>query len=112
MLRSRGKKVFLSEQEQDFMAGLVNLLDVMLVFSVGLIIALVLSWNLQHLVFIPVERGKELKELPLIEEGGGQGYQERGKVYQDPETGRLILIEELPAANAAEPITDKGEEVR
>ncbi|MEW6622885.1 MAG: DUF2149 domain-containing protein [Bacillota bacterium] len=81
--------------ENDPMSGLANLIDVMLVFCVGLMIALVLSWNLQNIIFVNVERGRELKEIPQIQESGGEGYQEMGKVYQDPETGRLILIEEV-----------------
>lgn len=96
-MRNRRRRVFLDEQENDPMAGLANLLDVMLVFCVGLMIALVLSWNLQSIIFVNVERGREIKELPQLQEAGGQGYHERGKVYQDPETGKLILIEEVPA---------------
>lgn len=83
-----------SEEVVDLMGGLANLLDVMLVFCVGLMIALVMSWNLQHVIFVDVEKGRELHELPQLQDDGGQGFQEMGKVFQDPETGKLILIEE------------------
>lgn len=86
-------------QENDPMSGLANLIDVMLVFCVGLIIALVLSWNLQHIIFVDIERGQQLQEIPQIQQSGGEGYQEMGKVYQDPETGKLILIEEVSRQN-------------
>ncbi|MCG0278438.1 MAG: DUF2149 domain-containing protein [Thermanaeromonas sp.] len=90
---------------------MANLIDVMLVFCCGLMVALVLSWNLQNIIFakvkpeekqrlmqniqrvINVERGRELKEIPDLEKGGGSGYQEMGTVYKDPKTGKLILIE-------------------
>jgi hypothetical protein len=98
-VRSKRRRIFLEEQEIDPLAGLANLLDVMLVFCVGLMVALVLSWNLQSVIFVNVERGREIKDLPQLQETGGQGYHERGKVYQDPETGKLILIEEVPADN-------------
>ncbi|HOV78889.1 MAG TPA: DUF2149 domain-containing protein [Bacillota bacterium] len=93
------------------MDGVRNLIDVMLVFAVGLLVSLVLSWNLQNVIFarvdtqekqrilqsiqkvIDVEQGKELEEIPQIEKGGGAGYQEMGTVYRDDKTGKLIMIE-------------------
>jgi len=82
----------------------------MLVFAVGLLVSLVLSWNLQVILkispeerremltriqrVIDVEKGKELTELPEIQKGGGTGYQEIGRVYRDSRTGKLIVIEE------------------
>ncbi|PKM79518.1 MAG: hypothetical protein CVU88_05590 [Firmicutes bacterium HGW-Firmicutes-13] len=95
-LRNRKNRMCTGEQENDLLAGLTNLLDVMLVFCVGLMIALVLSWNLQNIIFIDVKRGRELEEIPQLQQEGGEGYHEMGKVYQDPETGKLILIEEIP----------------
>jgi len=89
-----------------------NLIDVMLVFACGLMVALVLSWNLQNVLFaqstpeernkmlraiqkiVNVQKGREMNELPQIETGGGAGYQEMGTVYQDPKTGKLIMIEQ------------------
>ncbi|RKO66555.1 DUF2149 domain-containing protein [Desulfofundulus salinus] len=111
VLFRRRRRERLSAEEVDLLGGLANLIDVMLVFCCGLMVALVLSWNLQNIIFakvkpeekqrlmqsiqrvINVERGKELKEIPGIEQGGGFGYQEMGTVYQDPKTGKLIMIE-------------------
>ena len=84
----------LQEHDSDPMAGLVNLFDVMLVFCVGLIIALVMSWNLENMIFVDVEKGQEIKDMPKMEDVQGEGYQEMGRVYKDPETGQLIMIEE------------------
>ena len=101
----------MSGEEVDPMGGLANPVDVMQVFCCGWMIALVLSWNLQNVIFaevkpeekqnlmqriqkvINVEQGKELKEVPQIQQGSGSGYHEMGTVYKDPETGKLIMIE-------------------
>lgn len=101
----------LREEDSDPLGGVANLLDIMLVFACGLMVALVLSWNLQNIVFaqvdpaqkqkllqsiqrvIDVEQGRELNEVPQIEKGGGAGYQEVGTVYRDAKTGKLIMIE-------------------
>ena len=111
MLSRRMRRGRLSEEEVDLLGGLGNLIDVMLVFCCGLMVALVLSWNLQNIIFakvkpeekqrlmqsiqkaINVERGRELGDVPQIRQGGGAGYQEMGTVYQDPKTGKLIMIE-------------------
>lgn len=111
MLSRRLKRSRLREDVTDPLGGVANLLDIMLVFACGLMVALVLSWNLQNIIFtrvdpqekqrllqsiqkvISVEQGKELKEIPQIEKSGGSGYQEMGTVYRDAKTGKLIMIE-------------------
>ncbi|AVX31436.1 hypothetical protein CTH_1864 [Carboxydocella thermautotrophica] len=111
MRRKRTRISRLSEEDIDPMGGVANLLDVMLVFACGLMVALVLSWNLQNVLFskaspqerqkmlqaiqriVNVKQGQELKDLPQIQNGGGSGYQEMGTVYRDPKTGKLIMIE-------------------
>lgn len=112
MLLRRAKRSRLQEDDLDPMGGAANLIDVMLVFACGLMVALVLSWNLQNVLFskstqkerqqmlqaiqkaVNVQKGRELKELPQVESGGGSGYQEMGTVFQDPKTGKLIMIEQ------------------
>lgn len=103
------------DSELDPLAGMANLMDVMMVFCCGLMVALVMSWNLQNVIFADktpqerknmqqqlqkitaVDKEKELKEIPEMSDGSGEGYSEMGKVFQDPKTGKLILIEgELP----------------
>lgn len=98
MLDRRARRSRFSEEEVDPIAGLANLVDVMLVFSCGLLVALVMTWNLQDILFqkVDVEKGHQLLDVPQVEQSGGEGYSEMGKVYKDPETGKLILIEEVP----------------
>jgi hypothetical protein len=101
-----------SRREEDPMAGTTNLVDAMLVISVGFLIFIVLSWNMQSIIFdedmTPEEKQeiiKTVKEVSEINQGeevdnnidtsqnSGEGYTELGKVYKDPKTGKLILIE-------------------
>ncbi|WP_407415537.1 DUF2149 domain-containing protein [Methanobrevibacter sp.] len=108
MVRDKSKKRF-AEGEEDPMAGTSNLVDAMLVIAVGLLIFVVISWNMQSVVFQdsqqqqPIEQnspdvtevseGQVLNETPDTSNSSGQGYMEMGKVYKDPSTGKLIMVE-------------------
>lgn len=110
MVRRKCKKRF-SEGEEDPMAGTTNLVDAMLVIAVGFLIFVVISWNMQSVIFqdssqdssqavqdsptniTEVTEGQELNETPESSESQGQGYMEMGKVYKDPTTGKLIMVE-------------------
>ncbi|MCL6611748.1 MAG: DUF2149 domain-containing protein [Peptococcaceae bacterium] len=108
-MQVKRKKRTWPEEEVDPRVGLLNLIDLMLVFAVGLLVSLVLSWNLPALFktsaeerkemltriqkVINVEKGRELREPPEIQKGGGAGYQEVGTVYRDLKTGKLIVVE-------------------
>ena len=92
------------------MAGTANLVDAMLVIAVGLLVFLVLAWNMQSVLFndnltpeqkqqvmdamnqevTEVQEGQILNETP---DTTGQGYTEMGKVYKDPSTGKLIMVQ-------------------
>ena len=82
MRRQGGKR--LSEDSEDPMAGTANLVDAMLVIAVGLLVFLVISWNMQGVVFSDmtqeekqnvmeqmsqvseVDQGQQLNETPMI----------------------------------------------
>ena len=75
------------------MEGVANIVDVMLVFACGLIIALIAAWN--------VDVTKTPYRVSDIKEGGGQeeeiseeDLQEMGKVFMDPATGKMYVIED------------------
>ncbi|MDI6724875.1 MAG: DUF2149 domain-containing protein [Methanobacterium sp.] len=111
MLRKHKRRLFNDASDEDPMAGSANLVDAMLVLSVGFLIFLVLSWNMQNVLFndmTPQERqetmqamkqvaevqmGKEINETPLTSSGTGEGYTEMGTVYKDPKTGKLIMVQ-------------------
>ena len=83
----------------DPMSSLSNVGDVMLVFACGLMVALVVAWNVDLAQFQKVDATQELdsdavKEMTEQLYGEGNGFVERGKVYQDPQTGQFYLVEE------------------
>ena len=89
-------------RQEDFspMEGVGNMADAMLVFACGLIVALILSWNVD-VTSEGVQKAPEKKyEVDSIEEnasetlGDEQNLQEMGKVYKDPETGKYYVVEE------------------
>lgn len=108
MVRRKCKNRF-SDSEEDPMAGTSNLVDAMLVIAVGLLIFVVISMNMQSVVFqdssqnqavqqstaniTEVTEGEVLNETPDSSDSSGQGYMEMGKVYKDPSTGKLIMVE-------------------
>ena len=101
-----------SRVEEDPMAGTSNLVDAMLVIAVGFLVFVIISWNMQAIVFnesmtpqekqqvmqtiksvSEVNQGQELNKTPDTSNSSGQGYTEMGKVYKDPSTGKLIMVE-------------------
>ena len=74
------------------MEGLANLVDVMLVFACGLIIALIAAWNVD--VTKTPYRVSDIKVEEGLEEISPDNLQEMGTVYMDPETGKLYVIED------------------
>lgn len=94
------------------MTGTANLVDAMLVLAVGFLIFVVMSWNMQSIVFSDmsqeeknqikekmsdlkeVNQGQELQDLPDVSHSSGEGYSEMGKVYKDSRTGKMIMIEQ------------------
>jgi hypothetical protein len=89
---------FASEPDADPRVGLVNLADVMLVFACGLMLALVAYWNLDVSDMHEVVQGSEVTEVNNVQELNedaqtGGGFTELGKVYQDPMTGKLYMLQ-------------------
>lgn len=111
MVRKKQRRQRSNSTEEDPLAGTTNLVDAMLVISVGLLVFLVMSWNMQSIVFSDmnqeerqsimeaikqvsqINQGQELNNTPDISNSSGQGYTEMGKVYKDPTTGKLIMVE-------------------
>jgi hypothetical protein len=107
----RRKRRILADNDEDPLAGTTNLVDAMLVLAVGFLIFLVVSWNMQSVVFssaspeekkqtmqamqkaAEVQMGQQLNSTPQTQSGQGSGYAELGKVYKDPKTGKLIMVE-------------------
>ena len=100
--RRRSRRV-----EEDPMAGTSNLVDAMLVIAVGFLVFVIISWNMQAMIdpsqniqekmqqqkTTQVDQGQQLNDTPETSNSSGQGYTEMGKVYKDPATGKLIMVE-------------------
>jgi hypothetical protein len=92
------------------MEGAINIVDAMLVFSCGLLLSLVIYWNVDLRTgnMIPVKQGEQPLNPEQIQDEisgdslNGYGYEEVGKVYRDPATGKLYLAEE-GGSDGAEP---------
>jgi hypothetical protein len=91
-----------SDEELNPMEGLTNLPDVMLVLAVGLMLALVVNWNIDVMPkdapdIEPPAIGEEI-EVDGIDDGesteldGSAEYVEMGKVYLDPATGKYYVV--------------------
>lgn len=112
MARHKCRKRLNKGEEEDPMSGVANLVDAMLVIAVGLLVFLVISWNMQGIIFnedmTPQEKqevmqsmqqvtelneGQELNDTPDVSNSSGKGYTEMGKVYKDSSTGKLIMVE-------------------
>ena len=79
------------------MANVANIVDAMLVFSLGLMVAIVMSWNVDLSNVQEVVQSDEVTEVNNIEDlskaqGNGTSYSELGTVYQDPETGKMYML--------------------
>ena len=88
-----------SAEEVDPMASMGNMGDIMLVFACGLMVALVVAWNVDLGKFTQVEmdQSTEVDDVEQITEmlyGEGNAFIEKGTVYQDPVTGKYYLVEE------------------
>ena len=91
-----------NDAEINPMDGVANLADVMLVFACGLILALIVSFNVdigRTEKLVGLTQGEQVSEIDGLaegemDEGGGSGYEELGKVYRDPSTGKLYMVTE------------------
>jgi len=99
-LRSR-RRLRTLDEEANPLEGAINIVDAMLVFACGLMLALVIRWNVDLAQFgdpINVTQGQEVTDdadirSDLVEtEGEGQLYQKMGTVYKDPATGKLFML--------------------
>ena len=92
MVKLSRKNSFDESDEEDPMAGVANLVDAMLVIAVGLLVFLVISWNMQAIVFnedvtpeqrqdainamkqvTEVDQGQQLNETPDVSNSSGEG---------------------------------------
>jgi hypothetical protein len=97
-LRSRRLR---TPEEVNPLEGAINIVDAMLVFACGLMLALVIHWNVdlnQIGSRVDLKRGEDVSQVndirkDLIEtQGQGKLYEKMGTVYKDPATGQLFML--------------------
>jgi hypothetical protein len=84
------------------MDGVANLADVMLVLACGLMLALIINWNVDIGgtvgSTVSVNQGQEVSELQGLTGSEGEQlndetqYEKMGVVYKDPVTGKLYMV--------------------
>ncbi|MDR2457797.1 MAG: DUF2149 domain-containing protein [Clostridiales Family XIII bacterium] len=86
------------------MEGAINIVDAMLVFACGLMLSLVIYWNVD-IKNKELQPAKEQQEIEQNEISGSEKtaddlknapgkYKRMGSVYVDPDTGKMYMIEE------------------
>jgi hypothetical protein len=82
------------------MDGLANLADVMLVLACGLMLSLIVAWNVdigRSEKLVGVDQGSALTEFNTQQSENAnstadqKSYEEYGVVYRDPVTGKLFM---------------------
>ena len=98
MLRNSGLRsgiVKAWRQDANPMESVANLVDVMLVFACGLMIAILLHWNVD--LRQEVVSSEDLVEIGSFQEAVENGVltddlDSRGVAYEDPETGKIYIV--------------------
>jgi hypothetical protein len=99
-----GGEIFSGDESVNPMDGVANLADVMLVLACGLMLALIINWNVDVSItsaksdapvatpaLTEIESGASGEETPLDDE---TEYEELDvAVYRDPATGKLYMVE-------------------
>lgn len=98
MLRKSGlRERHRSREEVNPMEGIANLVDVMLVFACGLMVSIILYWKIdinQNVQTITQDNLREVGNLQEAVQNGSlkDSYEDKGTVYQDPETGKMYVV--------------------
>jgi hypothetical protein len=83
-----------NDEDVNPLDGIANMADLMLVLAVGIMVALVMNWN------VNISSVNDLEELNNAEylngdqvkqETGSEGLEKKGVVYMDPETGKYYI---------------------
>ena len=88
-----------AEDDVDPMSSVANIADAMLVFACGLMVALVVAWevDLSAVKEVELQNSEQIEDVQTLQDilsSEGSSYIQRGMVYQDPKTGTMYLLEE------------------
>lgn len=99
MLKNRKRLSRRYEEEDENsnpLESLTNLFDVMLVFACGLMVALVISLNVDvsRLNEAVIEYKDNSGGKATVEESEGLSMEELGTIYRDPKTGKTYILDD------------------
>lgn len=85
------------KEEINPLDGVANLVDIMLVFSCGLMVSLVLNWNVDLSKVSDIITKEDLMQVKNLDEAIENGtlsedYNSKGFVYEDPKTGKMYIV--------------------
>ena len=102
MLRKRKR---FNDDEDDPMNGISNLSDAMLVLALGFLIFAIMALQVNPDMMAKTQESQAQKAASQVSTGDDfnnsqsasssmeqSGYSEVGKVYKDPETGKLVMV--------------------
>lgn len=93
MQRRDWRRSRFDDPDDEPLGPLSNLVDIMLVFACGLIAALAAQQASEAGGGREISEGRELPDVPRGVGEAGSGYEAVGRVYRDPDTGRMVLID-------------------
>lgn len=98
----RKKRRIGASEDDDPMSGLVNLSDAMLVLALGFLIFAIMALSENPELISQSSQSSSTQDVSSSEafdqnytDSGGMedsGYSEVGKVYEDPTTGKLVMV--------------------
>ncbi len=99
-LRTSRLRIGRVHEDVNPMEGVVNIVDAMLVFACGLMLSLIINWNVDigQEDMVEMSQGQEVTDVEdvqdnLIEsENEGNAFEKMGTVYKDPATGKLFML--------------------
>ena len=99
MLKNRNRLYRRYEEEDENsnpLESLTNLFDVMLVFACGLMVALIISLNVDvsRMNQAVIEYKDTGGGKATVEESDGVSMEEIGTVYRDPQTGKTYILDD------------------
>ena len=101
MVRNSGLSGLRRERRRHYevnpMEGIANLADVMLVFACGLMVSIILFWNVNLSDVTDVISKDQLSEVEdaeqVLEDGKlSSALESKGVAYEDSETGKMYII--------------------
>ncbi len=97
----RNRRRFGIDDDANPLEGAINIVDAMLVFACGLMLALVIRWDVDlsqvdkqlHLsTGQEISSSTEIRDDLVENENQGDPYEKLGTAYKDPLTGKVFIL--------------------